>query len=127
VLITAVIVLPAAGIAGAVAPRAATAARTAPRAAAGATVAPVVACGQLGRDDFSNVPDAPAAVLSATQASGICQVAGYITPQEQFLLTPPGQRIHRPVPAAGLRWAVRPRPPRLSGVWGYRELHGFRA
>ena len=90
-LVTAVIVLTTAGIAGAGAPRTATAATrasTAPRAAA-ATVAPVVACGQLASDGFSNVPDAPTVVLSATQASGFCQVVGYIAPQEQFLLTLP--------------------------------------
>jgi len=52
-------------------------------------VAPVVACGQLASDGFSNVPDAPTVVLSATQASGFCQVVGYIAPQEQFLLTLP--------------------------------------
>src|SRR5437016_11827714 len=93
VLVTAVIVLTTAGIAGAGAPRMATAAiraRTAPRAAAAATVAaPVVACGQLASDGFSNVPGAPTVVLSATQASGFCQVIGYIAPQEQFLLTLP--------------------------------------
>ena len=91
VLVTAVIVLTTAGIAGAGALRTATAATrasTAPRAAA-ATVAPVVACGQLASDGFSNVPDAPTVVLSATQASGFCQVVGYIAPQEQFLLTLP--------------------------------------
>src|SRR6266705_1898796 len=92
VLVTAVIVLPTPGITGAGAPRTATAATrasTAPRAAAAATVAPVVACGQLASDGFSNVPDAPTVVLSATQASGFCQVVGYIAPQEQFLLTLP--------------------------------------
>jgi feruloyl esterase len=52
-------------------------------------VAPVVACGQLASDGFSNVPDAPTVVLSATQASRFCQVVGYIAPQEQFLLTLP--------------------------------------
>ena len=52
-------------------------------------MAPVVACGQLASDGFSNVPDAPMVVLSATQASGFCQVVGYIAPQEQFLLTLP--------------------------------------
>ena len=52
-------------------------------------MAPVVACGQLAGDDFSNVPDAPTVVLSATQASRLCQVVGYIAPQEQFLLTLP--------------------------------------
>jgi feruloyl esterase len=92
VLVTAVIVLTTAGIAGGGALRTATAAAragTAPRAAAAATVAPVVACGQLASDGFSNVPDAPTVVLSATQASGFCQVVGYIAPQEQFLLTLP--------------------------------------
>jgi Tannase and feruloyl esterase len=92
VLVTAVIVLTTAWITGAGTLRPATAAarnKTAPRAAAAATVAPVVACGQLASDDFSNVPGAPTVVLSATQASGICQVAGYIAPQEQFLLTLP--------------------------------------
>lgn len=92
VLVTAAIVLTAAGITGAVAPQAATAAaraRTAPRASAVATVAPVVSCGQLASDDFSNVPDAPTVIVSAAQASGVCQVAGYIAPQEQFLLALP--------------------------------------
>jgi len=78
-----------AGITGAVTLRTGPAARAAPRAASAAAVAPVVACGQLAGEDFSNVPDAPTVILSATQASGVCQVAGYIAPQEQFLLTLP--------------------------------------
>ena len=90
---TALILLTATGITGAVAPRMVTVATrvtTAPRAAAAAaTVAPVVACGQLASDDFSNVPGAPTVILFATQASGLCQVAGYIAPQEQFRLTLP--------------------------------------
>lgn len=92
VLITAVILLAIAGITGAVASRTATAATvatTGPRLAAAATVAPVVACGQLANDDFSDVAGAPTVILSANQASGICQLAGYIAPQEQFLLTLP--------------------------------------
>jgi hypothetical protein len=51
-------------------------------------VKPVTRCGQLAGVDFSNVPDAPTVVLSATTAAGpaICQVVGYIAPQEQFTL-----------------------------------------
>jgi hypothetical protein len=61
------------------------------RAAAAGTLAPVIACGQLASHDFSDVPDAPTVILSATQATSgaVCQVAGYIAPQEQFLLTLP--------------------------------------
>jgi hypothetical protein len=88
-LLTAAIVLAIAGVTGAVALRTATAARAAPRAATAATVAPAVTCSQLASDDFSNVPDAPTVILSTTQASGVCQVVGYIAPQEQFLLTLP--------------------------------------
>src|SRR5256886_15453128 len=92
VLVTAVIVLTTAGIAGAGALRTATAATrasTAPRAAPAATVAPVVACGQLASDGFSNAPRAATVVLSATPASGVCQGVGYIAPQQQFLRTLP--------------------------------------
>jgi feruloyl esterase len=95
VLITAVVgVLAIVGITEAVAPRTATTATTAPRAVAAATTVPVVACGQLASDDFSNVSDAPTVILSASQAAppggtAVCQVAGYIAPQEQFLLTLP--------------------------------------
>src|SRR5215472_11303813 len=61
---------------------------------AAVTEAPVISCGQLASADFSNVPDAPTVILSAGQAAppkgpAVCQVAGYIAPQEQFLLTLP--------------------------------------
>lgn len=64
------------------------------RTAAAGTVTPVIACGQLASHDLSDVPDAPTVILSATQVTpprgaAICQVAGYIAPQEQFLLTLP--------------------------------------
>ena len=64
------------------------------RAAAAVTEAPVVACGQLASHDLSDVPDAPTVILSATQVTppkgaAVCQVAGYIAPQEQFRLTLP--------------------------------------
>src|SRR6516162_1257265 len=65
------------------------------RTAAAVTVAPVIACGQLASHDFSDVPDAPTVILSAIQvtlpapAPAVCQVAGYIAPQEQFQLTLP--------------------------------------
>ena len=67
------------------------AAGSAARTAAAGTVAPVISCGQLASRDFSDVPDAPTVILSATQAaSGAdCQVTGYIAPQEQFQLTLP--------------------------------------
>jgi hypothetical protein len=98
--ITAGIVLALAGITGAAASQAAT---TAPRSAADATaastttvgatadktVAPIVACSQLANHDFTSIPDAPTVVLSATQSSRVCQVAGYIAPQEQFVITLP--------------------------------------
>ena len=60
-----------------------------------ATVRPVLACGQLATDggDFSNVPDAPTYILSATQTgrgrAAVCRVTGYIAPQEQFQLALP--------------------------------------
>lgn len=73
VLVAATTVLAAAGTSG----------------AAVATASPAVACGQLSTHDFSNVPDAPTVILSATQDSGNCQVVGYIAPQEQFTLTLP--------------------------------------
>jgi hypothetical protein len=61
------------------------------RAAAAGTVAPAIPCGQLASRDFSDVPDAPTVILSATQAASgaVCQVTGYIAPQEQFQLTLP--------------------------------------
>src|SRR5215472_11245981 len=61
------------------------------RTAAAGTVAPVISCGQLASRDFSDVPDAPTVILSATQAASgeVCQVTGYIAPQEQFQLTLP--------------------------------------
>src|SRR6185437_5816663 len=39
--------------------------------------------------DFSDVPDGPTVILSATQVSGNCRVVGYIAPQEQFRLNLP--------------------------------------
>jgi hypothetical protein len=71
------------------------AAGSAARTDAAGTVAPVIACDQLASHDFSDVPDAPAVILSATQvtppapAPAVCQVAGYIAPQEQFRLELP--------------------------------------
>src|SRR5262245_12452666 len=53
-------------------------------------------CGALASRayDFSNVPDAPTVILSASQittpgAPPVCQVFGYVTPQEQFRLSLP--------------------------------------
>src|SRR5215469_5384384 len=92
-------VLTAVGSAAAVAPGASgvtarPAAGGTARTAAAVTEAPVISCGQLASADFSNVPDAPTVILSAGQAAPpkgpvVCQVAGYIAPQEQFLLTLP--------------------------------------
>jgi len=92
-------VLTAVAMAGSVAPGASGAtARPAAggtaRTGAAMTEAPVITCGQLASDDFSNVPDAPTVILSARQAAppkgtAVCQVAGYIAPQEQFVLTLP--------------------------------------
>ena len=61
------------------------------RTAAAGTVAPVISCGQLTSRDFRDVPDAPTVILSAAQAASgaVCQVTGYIAPQEQFQLTLP--------------------------------------
>ena len=61
------------------------------RTAAAGTVAPVIPCGQLASHDFSDVHDAPTVILSATRAvsGAVCQVTGYIAPQEQFQLTLP--------------------------------------
>jgi len=65
------------------------------RTAAAVTAAPIIACDQLASHDFSDVPDAPAVILSATQvtppapAPAVCQVAGYVAPQEQFQLVLP--------------------------------------
>ena len=63
------------------------------RAAAAVAVTPVIGCGRLASINFSGVPDAPAVVLSAGRVTGqgpaVCQVAGYIAPQEQFLLMLP--------------------------------------
>ena len=61
------------------------------RTAAAGTMAPVIPCGQLASRDFSDVPDAPTAILAATQAASgaVCQVTGYIAPQEQFQITLP--------------------------------------
>jgi feruloyl esterase len=59
------------------------------------TVRPVLACGQLATagGGFSNVPDAPTYLLSATQTgrgtAAVCRVTGYISPQEQFELALP--------------------------------------
>src|SRR5215469_8679529 len=92
-------VLTAVAMAGACAPGASgvtarLAASGTARTAAAVTEAPVTACGQLAGADFSNVLDAPTVILSASQAAppkgpAVCQVAGYIAPQEQFLLTLP--------------------------------------
>jgi hypothetical protein len=93
-----VAVLAAAGVAGGVATgafgmTARPAAAGAARATAAVTVKPVIGCGQLASTNFSDVPDAPAVVLSAAVVTGqgpaVCQVAGYIAPQEQFLLALP--------------------------------------
>ena len=60
-----------------------------------ALVRPVIACDQLasGGDDFSNVPDAPTIVATATTTTGggdsFCDVTGYIAPQEAFELSLP--------------------------------------
>src|SRR5215469_10632779 len=64
------------------------------RTAAAVTEAPVISCGQLASADFGDVPDAPTVILSASRVappngSADCEVAGYIAPQEQFLLTLP--------------------------------------
>ncbi len=92
-------VLTAVAMAGALAPGASgvtahLAAGGTARTAAEVTAAPVITCGQLASADFSNVPDAPTVILSASQVAppngtAVCQVAGYIAPQEQFLLTLP--------------------------------------
>lgn len=93
-------VLTAAAMTGVIAPRASSVtARPAvggtARTAAAVTVAPVIACGQLASHDFTDVPDAPTVILTATQvtppapAPAVCQVAGYIAPQEQFRLELP--------------------------------------
>jgi feruloyl esterase len=57
---------------------------------------PMTACSQLASlsYDFSKVPDAPTIILSANQvsnggASPVCDVTGYIAPQEQFQLSLP--------------------------------------
>src|SRR5260370_39891659 len=65
------------------------------RTAGAMTEAPVIPCSQLASHDFSDVPDAPTVILTATQvtppapAPAFCQVAGYIAPQEQFRLELP--------------------------------------
>jgi hypothetical protein len=65
------------------------------RAAAPARIRPVVACSQLATAsyDFSTVPDAPTAIISATETkfngARYCQVYGYIAPQQQFQLNLP--------------------------------------
>ncbi len=52
-------------------------------------------CGTLGQQDFSGIPDAPAAIFATqlVKATGntpeYCQVKGYITPQIQFELQLP--------------------------------------
>ena len=57
---------------------------------AAASVRPVTACAQLasGGHDFSNVPDAPTIVATATTTTSggdsFCDVTGYIAPQEAF-------------------------------------------
>jgi hypothetical protein len=63
--------------------------------ATAAPVRPVIGCGHLasGGHDFSNVPDAPTIVATATTATSggvtFCNVTGYIAPQEQFELSLP--------------------------------------
>jgi feruloyl esterase len=55
----------------------------------------VIACGQLATPshNFTNVPEAPTYILSATQTGSgggaVCHVTGYIAPQEQFQLALP--------------------------------------
>lgn len=91
-------VLTAAAMVGAVAPWASgvtthAAVGGTARTAAAVTMAPIIACGQLASHDFSNVPDAPTVILTAAQVTpmgaAVCQVTGYIAPQEQFRLTLP--------------------------------------
>jgi len=93
-----VAVLAAAGMAGGVATGAfgtvtRPAAGSTGRTAAAVVLAPVIGCDQLASINFSDVPDAPTVVLSAGRVTGqgpaVCQVVGYITPQEQFVLTLP--------------------------------------
>jgi hypothetical protein len=93
------------------------------RTSAVVTVAPVVACGQLASDDFSNVPGAPTVILSATQGSGVCHLAGYIAPQERFQLNLPvsgytGQHLQQG--RGGLRLG-------LPGFRGSGSLNGSAA
>jgi Tannase and feruloyl esterase len=104
-----VVALAALGLIGAAVPGASGAVRTAAggaaradgRTAASAVAAaprparvkPVATCSQLAADDFSNVPDAPTYIFSATQSKqggiAFCTVSGYIAPQNGFLLTLP--------------------------------------
>ena len=64
-------------------------------AASASPVPPVVACGQLATasHDFSKVPDAPTAVISAAEVqfngASYCRVYGYIAPQDQLQLLLP--------------------------------------
>lgn len=62
------------------------------------TPAPFVrpACSQLVAPtyDFRSIPDAPTVILSATESGvsrgpTVCEITGYIAPQEQFRLTLP--------------------------------------
>lgn len=60
---------------------------------ADSNVLPVISCGQLSSMDFSNVPDAPTQITSASAATingaSYCEVQGYISPQVQFDLRLP--------------------------------------
>jgi feruloyl esterase len=93
----------ATGLAGPAAPGT-SAAQAAPRSAQSLLAArraspaiehPVVRCSQLAtpRYDFSDVPDAPAYLLSAVQSgtgqAAVCHISGYLAPQEQFQLALP--------------------------------------
>jgi Tannase and feruloyl esterase len=59
------------------------------------------ACNQLAGPtyDFSRIPDAPTVILSATDTGipggqTVCQITGYIAPQEQFRLTLPDENYN---------------------------------
>jgi feruloyl esterase len=87
-------VLAAVAMAGALTSGASGVTARAARLGAAGTGAPVISCGQLAGADFSDVPDAPTAIVSASRAAppngpAVCQVVGYIAPQEQFVLTLP--------------------------------------
>ncbi|WP_433347480.1 tannase/feruloyl esterase family alpha/beta hydrolase [Microtetraspora malaysiensis] len=76
------------------------ASRAAPREAAGsagasAGLSAAMTCDQLAKADFSTVPDAPTAVMSAKLVAATpdvaehCEVSAYVTPQVQFTLKLP--------------------------------------